>query len=241
MPESPAGGQGGAAEGAEADDPGAQERGGGGVVELVREGVGEPLVDHGVLGVAAVGVPTCERRGRGTGSRRRADRTGTVPHVPRSQAMPTRSPEAIPPRRRSGGVDDTHDLVAGHDVGAVGGEDRPRRDGGRCGRRRTIETRTRISPIPGLGGSRSTNAMGVPSIGPGSCTTQAFTGASSDVGWSRTGPDGAGRDHDHGAAGVVRHLVADRTQQQAGERPMAAGPDDDHRRRGAGLDQAAPG
>ena len=65
--------------------------------------VGVALVDHGELGVTAVGVPAGEARAPGTGSRRRGGSSGTRPHVRRSQAMPTRSPTAkrVGRRRRA--------------------------------------------------------------------------------------------------------------------------------------------
>ena len=204
-------------------------------------GVGEALVDDGVLGVAAVGVPARERRRRGTGSRRRAGRTGTG----RMSDAARRCRRARRPRyrrgRRAGGVDDADDLVAGHDVGAVGGQialgemevgaaDAADRD-----------------PHPDLTDSRNRGLAfdqrqwARRRSGPGRAPPTPSRPGPATLERSRTGWHGARRDHDHGALGVVRDLVADRTQQQAGQRPMAARPDDDHRRRRAGLDQAAPG
>jgi hypothetical protein len=48
------------AEGAVADDPGTQQRGGLLVTEVVRYRIGEPLLHHHIFGVAAVDVPPGE-------------------------------------------------------------------------------------------------------------------------------------------------------------------------------------
>ena len=76
-----------------ADDPGAQQRCRLLVVEAGRERVGEALVDHGMLGVPAVGVPAGERGATHRFSSPRRQKRHS-PHVPRSHAMPMRSPTA---------------------------------------------------------------------------------------------------------------------------------------------------
>ncbi len=157
----------GAPQRAEADDPGAQQRRRLLVVEPVRQAVGEALVDDGVLGVPAVGVPPGERAGRGTGSRRRAGRTGTARTCgaarPRRSARRARS--ASPPAPRC--VDDADDLVAGHDVGAVRGEVALRPGADRSGTPRRPRPGRAPRRARAAASARSTSASGSPSIGPG--------------------------------------------------------------------------
>ncbi len=107
-------GQVGEAQGAVPDDPGAEERRGGDVVESLGDEVGVGLVDENEFGVAAVEVPTGEARSE-------------------AEVLPPRDAEAAPPARggeprhadalsfppacaaRPDGVDDAHDLVARRD------------------------------------------------------------------------------------------------------------------------------
>jgi len=120
-PEPPAGGQRGPAQGPVADDAGAQQWRGRLVVEGGGEAVGVGLVDHGVLGVAAVGVPAGEA---GIG----AEVLGSpaAPPAPAAGAAQPGDTGPLPEGEAAGtlppGVDHADDLVAGNDPGPAGGQ-----------------------------------------------------------------------------------------------------------------------
>ena len=101
-----------------ADDPRAEQRRGFLVAEHLGHGVGVRLVDDGVLGVAAVEVPTGEARREtevlapGGAEAARAARVREPGHADAVAHSP-------PLRARSEPVDDADDLVAGRDAGTV--------------------------------------------------------------------------------------------------------------------------
>ncbi len=127
-------------------------------------GVGVALVDDGQLGVAAVGVPSGERRVD-------AEVLVAAPAEPAPAARVAQPGDADPladvePRRsRPASLDGADDLVAGHDPWpvrrevALGEVQVGAADAAR-------ETRTRISPRPGCGSARAPNRSGPPAIGP---------------------------------------------------------------------------
>ena len=121
MPRRPPGGSCGPAQRAEADDPGAQQRGRRLVVEGVGQPVGEGLVDHGQLGVAAVVVPAGEARLEAevlVAAEAEAARAVGAAQPGDADPLAHREPLGAGPAP----VDPAHDLVAGHDVAAMGGQ-----------------------------------------------------------------------------------------------------------------------
>ena len=185
--EPPALGEVGAQQRPVADDARAQQRRGLDVVERVGQRVGVVLVDHGVLGVAAVEVPAGEARVDAevlAPDRQKRQ----MPQVWASQGTPMRSPSRQRVRSGPSLVDDAHDLVPGRDLAVRRGGRSP---SARCRSVRQTpqaRTRSRTWPGPGSGTSFSTRARGPVSTGPGSSTTHAFMRAAMACSVGRSPP-----------------------------------------------------
>ena len=161
-PEAAAGRQLGPPQGPVADDPGAQQRRRLDVAEAVGQPVGEPLVDHRELGVAAVDVPPGERRRPCTGSPGPARQNRQAPQVRASQGMPTRSPSASGAHPGPSAVDRPDHLVAGHHPGVPWARSPSARW---RSVRHTPHTETRTAHLPGPRlGHRSLHRLERPTV-----------------------------------------------------------------------------
>ena len=174
-PEPAAVGECGAAQGAVADDAGAQQRRGGIVVEGVRERVRVALVDDGQLREAPVGVPAREARLEAEILRAAA----AEPAHPTGVAQPG-DPDVCADRepRRAGPTRSTIPTISW--PGTASGRCTGRSPSARCRSVRHTphtETRTRISPGPGVGSARSPKTSGPSAIGDGRRTHHAFMSA----------------------------------------------------------------
>ena len=173
-----------------ADDAGAQQRRGLLVVDGVGQPIGERLVDHAGIGVAAVEVPAGEPRVLAEVLLRRCGRSGRC----RRCRPARRRRSGRPPRtaRHSGPRASTTPTTSW--PGTVSGRCGARSPSARCRSVRQTpqqRTATRTCPGPGSGRSRSIARSGPPAMGPGSCTAQHLIVAPSALvsGYgSRSGP-----------------------------------------------------
>ena len=119
-----------------ADDAGAQQRSRLAVAERRGQPVGERLGDHGVLRVAAVGVPAGE-----PGLPAQVLPAAAAPPAAAAGAAQPRDADPVaerePGRARAADVDRADDLVAGHGRRTPRRAGRPRPGAGPCGTRRT--------------------------------------------------------------------------------------------------------